>query len=125
MPNQRAEDQTLIAFALRGELLRGLDQARETKQHAGKNRSAFVRDAIKAELDRLGIRVSAASTLAPDRAKAKRYPEHRPDHHELNASSGATGGEKAFLKKAVDGVRNPAVVYRRSRKAASTSGKTS
>jgi len=73
MPNKRSKDQTQIAFALHGELLRGLDQGREMK---GETRSDFVRVAIINELARRKIAIPMGLARAPDRSRKARYPEN-------------------------------------------------
>ena len=81
MPNQRAKDQTLIAFALKADLLNGLDAGREKTEQ---NRSDFIRDAIANEVTRLGIPLAKKSARMPDRVKGPRYPDHAPQSAALN-----------------------------------------
>ena len=124
MPNQRAKDQTLIAFALDAELARGLDNARKLKRQ---NRSEFIRDAIVAEVKRQGIALPEDIALAPDRTRVQRYPS-RPDQAAMlneKANSATKQTEKGAVAKAVNDAKKPGVVYGRSRKAGRTSGKTS
>jgi hypothetical protein len=73
MPNKRAENQTMIAFACDREMLRALDDARKAQE----GRSSFVRQAIIAELKRRKIQVNPKWAFSPDRAKASRYPPRR------------------------------------------------
>lgn len=110
MPNQRAKDQVLIAFALKADLADGLDRARDIKRQ---NRSDFIRDAIKSEVERQGIEVPKGANRAPDRVKS-RAP-----------NSGLPTTVKEGVEKAVRDVQKRGVVFGRSRKAASPSGKTS
>jgi hypothetical protein len=86
MPNQRSENQTLIAFALDIELLRGLDKGRA---RIDQNRSDFIRDALKKELRRLGIIIPESKIRAPDRTRLQRYPEEKLTDTTLNEDSGA------------------------------------
>ena len=81
MPNKRAADQTLIAFALKGELLRGVDTVRSK---TGQNRSDFIRSAIMEELARRGVIVQIDAALAPDRTRKARYPEQAPTTARMN-----------------------------------------
>jgi hypothetical protein len=74
MPNQRAQNQTLIAFACDRDLLRLVDEARSA---LGEDRSVFVRGAIVRELQRRGHRANPKWVNAPDRAKLVRYPPLR------------------------------------------------
>jgi hypothetical protein len=122
MPNQRASNQTLIAFSLNGELLRGLDAARGRK-----NRSEFIREAIAGELKRQGIALPPGAESVNDRVRIQRYPESAASGAELNEKPNSSSPSKleAGIKKAVKGVQKRGVVYGRSQKAARTSGKTS
>lgn len=125
VPNQRSKDQTLIAFALDAELMRGLDAAREKK---GQNRSAFIRDAIMAAVRERGIAVSPSAARSPDRARVQRYPETTRAQLELNekpTSSGAPSTLKGAVARAVAKAKKDGVAYGRLQKAGSTSGKTS
>lgn len=84
VPNQRAENQTCIAFACEREFLRAMDQGR---RRIKLDRSKFIRKAIKAELRRLGQFVPEEVAAAPDRATKVRYPVNEPSAWSLNDSS--------------------------------------
>lgn len=96
VPNKRAENQTLIAFACDRELLRLVDENRGSK-----SRSIFVRESIVEELRRLGVSVPKGLVEAPDRAKAIRYQSGRPVSSNSSAlveeaRKAASAGEKAL-----------------------------
>jgi len=65
VPNQRAENQNLIAFALDNQLLTLTDQQRKL---LGRDRSTFIRQAIIEKLQRMGIKVDESLAFSPDRA---------------------------------------------------------
>lgn len=64
MANQRAHGQQLLGFWADQELLGLIDDARGSR-----SRSQFLRDAIAAELDRIGVAFDRAITSPPDRAR--------------------------------------------------------
>jgi len=129
MPNQRAADKTLIAFALQRELLRGLDTARAiTKQ----NRSDFIRDAIEAEIRRQNVPIHESAARMPDRTRIQRYPEHQVEGTPTNelgrraeTNSKRPASEKELVLKAVADAENPGVKYAKKQRAGLPSGKTS
>lgn len=102
MPNKRAPDQTLIAFALKEELLQALDAGR---LKTGQNRSDFVRSAIEAELRRLGIRLGPLAARAPDRTGKQHAPK------------AASSGLDPAVKTAVDKLTAAAVKKARAKAA--------
>ena len=63
MPNQRSSTQHLVAFPVEKELLDIVD-----RQRGRESRSQFIRDALAAYLERMGIRVDDSMVAAPDRA---------------------------------------------------------
>lgn len=86
MPNQRAENQSLVAFALDRDLLRAMDAQRA---RLGLGRSAYLRLALVEDLQRAGHKVDRALAIAPDRAGRPhavktRYPAHQPSARALN-----------------------------------------
>lgn len=126
MPNKRAEEQTQIAFALKGDLLAQVDEARKLPERR-QSRSEFVREALANELRRLGYEVPRGWVDTPDRTRIQRYPERGAAGAVLNekASSVSPSAEEEGVRKAVAAAKHPGVIYPRKRKAASTSGKTS
>jgi hypothetical protein len=122
MPNQRAKDQVMIAFALDEALANGLDAAR-----GGLSRSQFIREAIGNLLRGMGYAVPEKATHAPDRTRPYGRNKDATAAAELNdrASSEQPSTVKALAKRAAADVKQHGVKYGRSRKAGSTSDKTS
>jgi hypothetical protein len=90
VPNQRAQNQVLIAFALDKALLDSLDTVRRLGGHS---RSHLIRLALAAELSRRGHPLPAGIAFAPDRAGKggpTRYPAHLPNAACLNEPPGAS-----------------------------------
>lgn len=76
MPNQRAADQTLVAFALSEPLLSELDAVRTSK---GLDRSTWIRLAVVEYLQRSGSHIDQSMAYAPDRTrKGGRRPTRYP-----------------------------------------------
>ena len=88
MPNQRSPGQVLINVPVKESFRRELNDC--VRKSGYLDRSAFIRDAIREKLIRMGI-IPPEKCDPPSRiGKGGRpkivYPEHKPDHHSLNTT---------------------------------------
>jgi hypothetical protein len=95
VPNQRSEDQKLIAFAAHLDFISALDDARGIMRE---DRSTFIRRAVVAELRKSGVRAKDEWISGPDRA-GKGGPGR---HSTRSAVSSHTLKERAAPHSKVD-----------------------
>ena len=124
VPNQRSEDQQLVAFALDKRLLAELDRAARSE---GRDRSTYIRLALVDDLRRRGnTEVDDSMAHAPSRHKTV-YPAPRGGSYILNETSSgpsrpktveeAAAAEEALAEELAKKPGAPAPIYRAARRA--------
>lgn len=102
--NKRHPDQRLVAFALPSELLVRLDAARKVD---GRQRSAYIREAIQEKLAGMGVAVPTELKDAPDRT-GKTYQPRTIKSYKADAKTVSTAEVKAIADKIALGDRSAA-----------------
>jgi len=99
MPNQRAENQTVVAVWLDAEYLDAVDKARKIK---GLDRSSFIREAIADKLKYLQVPYKEEHVHAPDRTRPR--PPGKPVRYKISSKRPSAAAE--VLKRAAAGAKN-------------------
>lgn len=96
-----AEYMISVTVKMRPDLLAAVEQAMKVN---GEGRAQFIRNAIKASLEKKGVRFKADSHLAPDRAGVggkpthRNYPPHQKEALVVEESRHTVSAEDAALK---------------------------